>query len=702
MKRPLLFVLLTLVLGIGCLGMTQTTAAGVPYPSFSLDIWGRRISCPPPYEPIHLLDGSDIRVEDSWSISGYAIMPLSQPQGLAVDQRDHLFIADSGNNRIVEYDADFQFLRTIGDSAGPGRLSKPRGVFVHDDGFIYVADTGNNRIAVFSHAGEFVKSYERPNSPVFGVNYRFAPISLAVDRRGTLYVVTEGGYRGLVTISEEGNFLGFFGGNEAGFDAMWVFKRLVFSEEQLRREARRLPGSPSSVAVDQRGLIYTSTTGTNIGQIKRFNLGGTNTLPVTDYGDPVLRVGRSMFSGIVVDEQGIITAVDANSGQVFQYSPSGDLLFVFGWRGAAMLERMGIVNQASGIGIRSDGLLLVSDARGNNIHVYQPTEFAVLVHRAVSLFEDGRYQESEQYWNEVLRRNASYDLAHRGLGMAAYQREDWETAMTHFELAKDGDGYSDAFWWARRAWLLEHFSTVLIVLVILWVSMSIAKRIWRLYHPKQPGRRDWSEIHPFLGDIQHIFRVIIHPTDGFYEIRWENKGSPSVACFLLLLVFAVRIMSLYKTSLIFTTVDKSRVSIFEQAMVFFIPFFLWVIANYLISSLKSGEGRFRDIFIGSAYSLAPYILIGAPLVLLSNGLTQYEASIYHFFQTSSLIWCGILLYFTIQTVHNYDVWEAIPSCIMTIFTMVVLGAIGALVIGLTYNTAEFFQVMYKEVIYRVF
>ena len=69
-------------------------------------------------------------------------MPFSQPQGLAVDSKNHLYIADAGNNRIVEYDDEFNYLRSIGDSSGQGRLSRPQGVFVHEDGRIFVADTG--------------------------------------------------------------------------------------------------------------------------------------------------------------------------------------------------------------------------------------------------------------------------------------------------------------------------------------------------------------------------------------------------------------------------------------------------------------------------------------------------------------------------------------------------------------------------------
>lgn len=688
------------IIGLVIVGLKVPISAAVPYPSFSFDAWGQPVVSPAPYEPILMLDGFDIRLEDPWSISGYAIVPFSQPQGLAVDSKNHLYIADAGNNRIVEYDDEFNYLRSIGDSSGQGRLSRPQGVFVHEDGRIFVADTGNSRVAVFSPTGEFMQAYGRPDSQIFGVDYRFAPVSLVVDHRGSLFIVTEGGYRGLVQLSESGEFLGFIGGNQAGFDLMWVLKQIFFTEEQLGREKRRLPGSPSFVTIDQRGQIYTATISTSHAQVKRFNLGGINTLPERDYGAPYFRTGVSMFNAVAVDPKGIITAVDANTGQIFQYTPNGDKLFVFGGRSIAAIERMGLINQAAGLAIRSDGLIIVSDSRSNTLHVFKPTEFAQLVHEAVYLFEDGRYDDSAKYWEEVLRRNSNFDFAHRGLGMAAYQNEEFETAMDHFYLAQYADGYSDAFWWARRAWLLNHFDKVLIILAAVWVVYQIVNRVYLRHRPRR--KRDWYRVNRLLGDLMHAKTVIFHPSEGFYDVRWSNKGSWLSACVIVLLAFATKLFSLYYTNLIFMSIDRNRINLGIEAMTFILPWVIWVIGHYLISALKEGEGRFKDVFIASAYCLVPYIVIMLPLTLISNVMTNYEAPVYHFFQNVAVIWSAILFFVMVYTIHNYEIFEAIPNCILSVLMMVVIGAIGGLVIGMTFNVSDFAVGLYKEVIYRVF
>lgn len=93
---------------------------------------------------------------------------LNEPSGVAVDSKDNLYIADTGNNRVRMV---FATTGIIGTLAGNGNtaffgdggnsvlaaLNRPRGVAVDADGAIYIADTGNRRIRrVFSAVIETV------------------------------------------------------------------------------------------------------------------------------------------------------------------------------------------------------------------------------------------------------------------------------------------------------------------------------------------------------------------------------------------------------------------------------------------------------------------------------------------------------------------------------------------------------------------
>ena len=67
---------------------------------------------------------------------------LSAPGGVSVDGSGNVYVADTGNNRIVRL--------AVGESAAVvlpfEGLSAPGGVAVDGSGNVYVADTGNNRI----------------------------------------------------------------------------------------------------------------------------------------------------------------------------------------------------------------------------------------------------------------------------------------------------------------------------------------------------------------------------------------------------------------------------------------------------------------------------------------------------------------------------------------------------------------------------
>ncbi|HEU4390627.1 MAG TPA: M12 family metallo-peptidase [Blastocatellia bacterium] len=85
---------------------------------------------------------------------------VRNPNGLAIDCRMNLYIADTGNNRIlVIANADSvgfpnQGSTFAGSGAGlnPAQVNAPQGVAVDDSGKLYVADTGNNRVLMIASA----------------------------------------------------------------------------------------------------------------------------------------------------------------------------------------------------------------------------------------------------------------------------------------------------------------------------------------------------------------------------------------------------------------------------------------------------------------------------------------------------------------------------------------------------------------------
>ena len=70
---------------------------------------------------------------------------LFQLQGVCVDSSDNIYIADKGNNRVVQMSATSNTVMAVFTTTNP-ELSAPQGVAVDSKGVVYIADSGNNRV----------------------------------------------------------------------------------------------------------------------------------------------------------------------------------------------------------------------------------------------------------------------------------------------------------------------------------------------------------------------------------------------------------------------------------------------------------------------------------------------------------------------------------------------------------------------------
>jgi sugar lactone lactonase YvrE len=84
--------------------------------------------------------------------AGNAAAPLGfyGPRGIALDAQGNVYIADTGNKRIVVTNGEGTFLYQWGfEGNEPGAFNEPIGVAVDGQGNVYVADTWNGRVQVF-------------------------------------------------------------------------------------------------------------------------------------------------------------------------------------------------------------------------------------------------------------------------------------------------------------------------------------------------------------------------------------------------------------------------------------------------------------------------------------------------------------------------------------------------------------------------
>ena len=62
--------------------------------------------------------------------------------------------------------------------------------------------------------------------------------------------------------------------------------------------------------------------------------------------------------------------------------------------------------------------LYVLDPYKDSITRFSPTEYGAALLEASSLYQEGRYTESVDLWNQVMRQNGNFETAYIGIGKA--------------------------------------------------------------------------------------------------------------------------------------------------------------------------------------------------------------------------------------------------------------------------------------------
>jgi len=696
--------------GILLLGGTPPSAwAETPYDTYAKDPYGQARLTPPAYSPATVI-GRDIYVPDANGALQYA--PLNGAQDLDIGSGDRIFVADTGNNRIVEFDKAGEFMRVIAPGDDP--LNGPRGIFAADDGSLYVADTGNGRIVRLGADGAVMSSFGRPEGSALPEDTAFEPTGVAVDDRGFMYVALNGSYQGIMQLSPDGEFRGFFGTNATEADWMDRIKRLLYTKEQLSRQVRLLPAPIRSIEIDDLGYMYT-VSGSGSEQVKKLNIRGENLWSGRSFGEQLPEGGKraqvqpvsgqsgemtgGLLADVAVDKAGNATVIDKARNAVLQYDSDGRLLFFWTGRVTAGMPKVGLNQSPIAVTIDSAERLLILDDALNVIQVFEPTRFGTAVHTAHELTGEGKYGESERYWNEVVKLDARYAPAYRGLADAAYFEGDYREAMSLYRLAGDPNGHSEAFWQLRLAWLQSSFPWIANALILLFLLFVAAPKLRALVGDRLQVQLPWQfpKLGQLLIQLKQAFVILRHPLEGFSDLRYEGKGGWLSGALLIGAALAVLPAETYLTSFTFDPVPPERRTVVPALVLFAGIWLSWVVCNYLIGSIYRGEARFRDVFIGSAYAMFPTVLLGLPLALLSNVLTLSEASIYSTLGGAVVVWCGLLFFWNIQSLQNYSVGETTVNIFLTAAAMIMLWVLLFILFGLAADLLDFAKTIVLEV-----
>ena len=190
---------------------TVGASASSAYQTYTYSIDGKALYSPDAYSAAKTVGADDLGIEK-----------LNNPGDMVTDAEKKVYIADSGNNRIIVLsrylEVDHIITDFVNDKGNPDALKNPQGVFVvnpredGDNGEIWVCDTDQNRLVVFDRVTfEFKKIVDQPQSQLFDDDAVYKPVAMAIDQYGRIYVVSSTTYQGIIVMDSEGEFVGFIG-----------------------------------------------------------------------------------------------------------------------------------------------------------------------------------------------------------------------------------------------------------------------------------------------------------------------------------------------------------------------------------------------------------------------------------------------------------------------------------------------------------
>ena len=659
-----------------------SSGASSAYQTYTYAIGGYALYSPDAYTP-------DNNIIDS-AYMGLDVA-LKEPSDLVTDDQKNVYIADTGNNRIVclsrYYKVKFTIKNFVNAQGVSDSLSAPEGVFVTDDR-IWVCDTGKCRIVVFDRDGNFEKIIEAPESNLFGDSSLYKPVAMAVDQYNRLFVVSSTTYQGVIVMTEDGEFTGFIGAQAVTLSAWEIIWRRFRTDEQKESMQTAVSTEFNNITIDDAGFIYVTTSAIDSTSVQSAITGKAKDgkyMPVkmlNTNGDEIMKrngfwppageidfstssqdeiVGVSTIIDVAVGEEGTWSIIDEKRQRIYTYDANGNLLFAFGDIGTMI----GNLTSVKALTYQGDKMLVLDKAT-NAITVFNRTKYGDILIEAIAAENDQNFDLAISKWTEVLKSNSNFDAAYVGIGQAMYRNGQYEESLEYFESAYDTENWSKSFQEIRREWMSSYFLLMVLAIVAIIVGITFVNKAITKVNTRTAtagGKRT------FVQELLYGFHLILHPFDGFWDLKHEKRGSVRAA----LVYIAVTILAFYYQSIgqgYLLNPEGVYSSLWVQMIGVLVPLLLFVVANWCLTTLFEGEGSFKDVFVACSYSLLPVPLLIVPATLLSNFCTNSEINIIGFISTLSFIWLGILVFFGTQVTHDYTMGKNVITILGTAVGMV--------------------------------
>ena len=623
---------------------------------------------------------------------------LDAPKDIKI-YNSELYTLDSGNNRIVVLDNNYNYLREIvltDSDNNPFQAIELTGIFISND-TIYTVDRTNECIIKSDLNGKISKIFYCPQKIKDKGEVNFIPTKCVVDGAGYIYILLENEYRGFMVLNSEGEFSTYYGSAKVAVtsqvlkNAIW---RNFMTEEQISKTSQYVPGGYADVEIDENGFIY-ATRGVSESKtetICKLNATGDNvSIYQGTFGDYDLPKNTSTeFSSIAVDDNGFLVALDKTGKKLFRYTPEGELMYIFGGEG----DGKGLFKNPSEVCCNGTDIL-VADIDTGFVTVFSPEELTTVIDDAKILYSSAQFTESKELWRKVINESNNYELALVGLGKVYEAEKDYTTAMEYYKRGGSKANYSSAFEKQRTLLMKKYFTPVFLAVVAIAVVIILVRK--QLKKAGKLQKKDYEH----GTKLQYVRFAVLHPFDGFAELRYNKKENPVYAVIIAFIWFLVTCLNYNYNGYIFNKENPEQFNLWIILASTIGIVLLFVLSEWLLGTFFEGKGTFTQILCGACYSLVPIIIGCIAELVLSNVLSADETFFITAVKMICVLWTLFLIFIAMKQVNQYSYLKNTATVFCAILGVLVIVFLVVLFFNLWVQVTNFFQVIIQEISCRI-
>lgn len=274
--------------------------------------------------------------------------------------------------------------------------------------------------------------------------------------------------------------------------------------------------------------------------------------------------------------------------------------------------------------------------------------------------------------------------------MAYYNEGRYDDALEAARIAFDYSVYDLAWQEIVSDFVADNF-----VFIILAVLVILAVLIGVIVYFRKHNKRLIKD-----PKIKLMLSVPFHPFDSFDNLKYKNMGSVRIAVVITVGFYIASVLNVIASGFLYSeTLLRNYNSLYTLGSTVGL-LLLWSVCNWLVCSMFSGKGNFKEVYTATSYALVPWVLFQLIRVVLTNFLPLSTSGLITGLETAVLLFTVFLIAVAMMKVHEYDFFKFALTSLVTIFFMILVVFIIFVCAILITQFGSFVVSIYEEIAYR--